>query len=141
MPAMMRIHAPWRRRTASALACLAALAGCSTVPTGDADLGRRHEFSVASEPQALANCIAANALVPAGYYTSSVSRQVRPDSYEVTVTEAVMQPVNLNYRRVIVVARTSPLQANTRLEIFLSNALSAADADDWLARLRRGCWS
>jgi hypothetical protein len=141
MPAMTRIHAPWRRGAACALACLAGLAGCSTAPMGDFDHGRRHEFSVASEPQALANCIAANALVPDGFYTASVRRQVQPDSYEVTVTEAVVLPVNINYRTVIAVARTSPLQANARLEIFLSNGLSAAEADDWLARLRHGCWS
>jgi hypothetical protein len=141
MPAMKPIRAPWRAGAACALVCLAGLAGCSTAPMADFDQGKRHEFSVASEPQALANCIADNALVPAGFYTASVSRQVRPDSYEVIVTEAVMQPVNINYRRVIVVARTSPLQSNARLEIFLSNGLSAADADDWLARLRRGCWS
>jgi len=141
MTAMNAIRAQWRGSGTIALACLIGVSGCTTAPTGSFDQSKRHEYSVASEPEALARCIAANALIPAGFYSSSVSRQVRPDSYEVVVTEAVMQPVNINYRTVVVVARTSPLQANARLEIFLSDELSPADADDWLARLRAGCWS
>lgn len=124
-----------------ALFCLASLAGCSTEPARLADQGKRYEFMVDAAPQDLAKCIAANAVVPSGYYTASVSNRVLPDSYEVAVTEVVVRPVNLDYRSVIIVARTARAESKSRLELFMSNALGAAAEQEWLARLRQGCWS
>jgi len=130
-----------RRIATIALLGLAGLAGCSSEPTYLADHGKRYEFTVDGRPQDLARCIAAHALVPSGYYTSSVSRLTRPDSYEVAVTEVYVRPVNLDYRAVIIVARTAPSDAKARLELFMSESLGAAAQEDWLARLRQGCWS
>ncbi|HVP08804.1 MAG TPA: hypothetical protein VMT02_04715 [Burkholderiales bacterium] len=130
-----------RRNATIALLCLAGLAGCSTEPMSLADRGKRYEFTVDARPQDLAGCIAANAVAPSGYYTASVSNLVRPDSYEVAVTQVYVRPVNLDYRAVIIVARTSPAESKSRLELFLSESLGAAAGEEWLARLRQGCWS
>ena len=132
---------PMRRSATIALVCLAGLAACSTEATRLAEQGKRYEFMVDAPPQDLAKCIAANAVIPTGYYTASVSNLVPPDSYEVAVTEVFVRPVNLDYRSVIIVARTARAESKSRLELFMSNALGAAAEEEWLARLRRGCWS
>lgn len=132
---------PMRDSAMIALVCLAGLAGCSTEPTRLVDQGKRYEFTVDAAPRDLANCIAANAIAPTGYYTASVSNLVRPDSYEVAVTEVYVRPVNLDYRSVIIVARTARAESKSRLDLFMSSALGASAEEAWLARLRKGCWS
>lgn len=122
-----------RRLAVLSLASLA-FAGCSTLsPHKIVENGQRHEFSSANAPKALAECTAINARSFSTNYTSSVAEMIRPDNYQVVVSEL------LAYYHPIIVAQTAPAPAGSQLVLFTSSALDAADTGDWIARLRKGC--
>ena len=117
-----------------ALLCLtAALAACVASPAKVLEHGKRQEFATAAAPRTLARCTAVNARSFSPYYTSSVTEMVRPDNYQVVVTE-----LHGSYDPIIV-ARTSPAAGGSRLVVFTSETLDALHAADWIARLRQGC--
>ena len=109
------------------------LAACTTSPSKLVEHGQRHEFAAATAPRKLADCTAVNARSFSEHYTSSVRELIRPDNYQVVVSE-----LRYGYEPIIV-ARTSPSPAGAQLVVFTSEHLDALHTADWLARLRQGC--
>lgn len=120
-------------RFAALVPVLAALAGCA--PTQEViKTGYRYEYGSAYEPRKLASCTSVNAGSFSKYFTSHVQPLVRPDSYQVVVTETKhwhFEPV--------IVAHATRAPAGSQIVVFVSNDLPPALANDWVARLRRGC--
>ena len=121
------------RRLALLSVVLGGLAACTTSPLKIVEHGQRHEFAAATAPKKLADCTAVNARSFSEHYTSSVRELIRPDNYQVVVSE-----LRYGYEPIIV-ARTSPSPAGAQLEVFTSEHLDALHTADWLARLRQGC--
>ena len=124
-----------RRLAVLALACLA---GCAPSSTRVVAQGQAYEFSVPLGPRDLANCIATNSVNYASRYTSSVTELIKPYNYEVVISDPQTR------QTAIIVARTSPTTppaaVGSRLVLFMSLPdLGAGTADDWIARLRKGC--
>ena len=112
---------------------LGGLAACTTPPSKLVEHGQRHEFAAVSTPKKLADCTAVNARSFSQHYTSSVRELVRPDNYQVVVSE-----MRYGYEPIIV-ARTSPSPTGSQLVVFTSDRLDALHTADWIARLRQGC--
>ena len=121
------------RRLALLSLLLGGLAACTTSPSKIVEHGQRHEFAAAAAPKRLADCTAVNARGFSDNYTSSVRELIRPDNYQVVVSE-----LRYGYEPIIV-ARTSPSPAGSQLVLFTSDHLDALHTADWIARLRQGC--
>ena len=121
------------------LACLACLTGCAGSVSTIEGRSQPYQFSAPLASRALANCTAENARGAGGPYTASVQELVRPDNYRVVVsyvdTTHPVHPI-----RAVLVARTAPASPaqGSQLVLFVSQDL-AGTADDWIARLRKGC--
>src|SRR5262249_32163059 len=121
------------RRLTLLFLALGGLAACTTSPSKLVEQGQRHEFAAASAPKKLADCTAVNARSFSDHYTSSVRELIRPDNYQVVVSE-----LRYGYEPIIV-ARTSPSPTGSQLVLFTSDHLDALRTADWIARLRQGC--
>jgi hypothetical protein len=116
------------------LILIALLAGCASSPKEIIDSGRKEEFSSASGPRELAECTATRARSFSSYYTASVVEMVRPDNYQVVVMKT-----NWEYEPFIV-AQTMPGSQGSQLTVYTSSRLDPIRTQDWIARLRKGCY-
>jgi hypothetical protein len=120
-------------RIAIVVPVLAALAGCA--PTQEVlKTGHRYEYASGSGPRKLAGCTSVNAGSFSRYFTSHVEPLVRPDTYQVVVTQTKYW-----HFEPIIVAHATPAPAGSQLVVFVSNDLPPTLAADWVARLRKGC--
>jgi hypothetical protein len=119
-----------------ALIVLASLAGCGTAPSPSRVIegGQRHEFSSSRASKVLADCTAVNARSFSSRYTSSVGEMIRPDNFQVVVSELR----TLDYDPIIV-ARTAPAAGGSQLVVFTDGAMGEPRTSDWIERLRKGC--
>ena len=124
-----------RRLAVLGFACLA---GCAPSSAFVVTQGQQYEFAVPIGPRDLAKCVAANAVSYASRYTSSVTELIKPNNYEVVISDPRTR------QTAIIVARTSPTTPpaaeGSRLVLYMSLPdLGAGSADEWIARLRKGC--
>ena len=119
-----------------ALIVLAGLAGCSTAPNPSrlVEGGQRYEFTSSRAPKLLAECTAVNARSFSSRYTSSVGEMIRPDNFQVIVSELR----TFDYDPIIV-ARTAPAAGGSQLVVFTDGAMGEPRTSDWIARLRKDC--
>ena len=120
-------------RFAALVPLLAALAGCAHTQEV-LKSGQRYEYGSAFGPRKLANCTAFNASAFNRSFTSQVQPLVRPDTYQVVVTQ-----IKHWHFEPIIVAHATPAGAGSQLVVFVSNEMSPPLAADWIARLRENC--
>ena len=112
---------------------VAALAACA--PTQEVlKTGHRYEYVSGLESRKLARCTSVNAGSFSRYYTSHVQPLVRPDTYQVVVTQTKYW-----HFEPIIVAHATPAPAGSQIVVFVANDVPSTLAADWIARLRRGC--